>query len=177
MLQVNTGRNSSIGDAAGRYSSVTSGAGHEALYTREGVIQHFEAVMDTLELKQQIAELDSGMNSFFTRKRSLAEFTAMCVGLWKLALERSFPNEAEDFFREFTERSKLLGKGKKRARMLELVNSYNELFAVKKTEDFSGISQYMADSLGSPNADRKTLQLRLSLTIRKIYQTIFDHLI
>ena len=177
MLHVHTGARSSIGDAAGRFSSVKVADGEEALYTKEGVLQHFEEVLESLELKQQIAELGSGMNSFFTKKRSLAEFTAMGIALWKLALEKSFPKEAEAFFNEYLETSKTLGKGKKHAQMLELVNKYNELFAPKKTEDFSAISQYIADNLGSASADRKTLQLKLSLTIRKIYQFIFDHLI
>ena len=101
----------------------------------------------------------------------------MCVGLWKLALDQSFPEEAEEFFAEFTSSSPTLGKGKKRGRMIELIGEYNELFATKKSADFTAISQHLADSLANASADRKSLQLKLSLVIRKMYQSIFDHLI
>lgn len=168
------GANSAISEAAGGFSSVDAGG---PLYTKEGVLKHFEEVLGSLELKQQIAELGCGMNSFFTKSRSLTEFTAMSIGLWKLALERSFPNEAEDFFTEFLTSSASLGKGKKRAQMLELVREYDVLFAPQKTDDFTAVAQHMADNLANATADRKALQLRLSLNIRKLYQTIFNHLI
>lgn len=168
------GGGSAISEAAGGFSSVASDG---PLYTKEGVLAHFEGVLETLELKQQITDLGCGMNSFFTKGRSLMEFTAMCVGLWKLALDQSFPDEAEEFFNEFLTSSAALGKGKKRARMLELIAEYNELFLPKKAADFTGISQHMADSLANASVDRKSLQLKISLLIRKLYQTIFDHLI
>lgn len=177
MLQVPgiaRGADSVISEAAGGFSSVDADG---PLYTKEGVLRHFEAVLAALDLKQQIAELGCGMNSFFTKSRSLIEFTAMCVALWKLALEKSFPNEAEEFFTEFLETSPALGKGKKRARLLELVREYDDLFAPQKTGDFTAVSQHLANALANASADRKSLQLKLSLSIRRLYQMIFDHLI
>lgn len=172
-----SGGGSSISEAAGGFSSVGSGTGKEALYTREGVLGHFEEVLNSLELKQHIDELGCGMNSFFTKKRSLAEFTAMCIGLWKLALEQSFPDEAENFFAEFLAASPTLGKGKKRNHLLALIDEYNTLLAAEGTKDFSRISQHMTDRLANASAGQKALQLKLSLTIRKFYQFIFDRLI
>lgn len=169
-----SGANSSISEAAGGFSSVSA---EGPLYTKEMVFTHFEAVLESLELKQQIVELGCGMSSFFTKGRSLTEFTAMCIALWKLALEQSFPAEADDFSAEFLEISPALGKGKKRDQLLVLVQEYNELFAPQKTGDFTPVSQHMAGKLANAKADRKALQLKLSLTIRKLYQTIFDHLI
>lgn len=169
------GGTSFISEAAGRFSSISTSG--EALYTKEGVFKNFEEILKSLELKQHIAELGCGMNSFFGKGRSLAEFTAMCVALWKLALEKSLPNDAENFFAEFMATSRILGKGKKRTRMTELVNAYNKLFEARKTDNFSVISMHIADTLANADADRKTLQLRISLTIRKFYQLIFDHLI
>lgn len=164
----------SISEAAGGFSAVADG---EALYTKEGVLHRFEGVLEALELKKQIADLGCGMNSLFTKGRSLMEFTAMSVGLWKLALEQSFPDEAEEFFAAFLESSKTLGSGKKREKMLACIAEYGELFAQKKAGDFTAISQYMADNLANASADRKALQLKLSLTIRKFYQYIFDRLV
>lgn len=174
MLGTLAGGGSSISEAAGRFSSVSTVG---PLYTKEGVLHNFEELFKTFDLKQQIAELGGGMSSFFTKKRSLDEFTAMCVALWKLALENSLPNEAEEFFAEFMASSTILGNGKKRTKMIGLVHQYNVLFAPLKSGDFTVISQHMAHSLAKASADRKTLQLRISLTIRKLYQAIFDHLI
>ncbi len=147
------------------------------LYTKQEVIANFEGLLPALSLHEEIDTLGCGLNSFFNKSRSLAEFTAMCTALWKLALDRSFPNESGEFFEDFLANSPVLGTGKKHDKMVSRIRIYCDLFAPKKIDDFTPVSQYMAETLCKDTQNRKALHLKLSLTIRKIYQVIFEHLI
>ena len=101
----------------------------------------------------------------------------MCMALWKLALDSSFPAESDEFFDDFLEHSSLLATGENRNKLLVKVKAYCELFALKKADDFTLVSQYMVENLTKEADYRKALHLKLSLTIRKLYQLFFKHLI
>jgi len=151
--------------------------GNRQLYTKEEVIRHFEGLLPSLDLKQEIAALGYGLNSIFKKGRSLVEFNAVCIALWKLALDSSFPAESNEFFADFLNHSPLLGTGKKKDKLVARVKIYCDMLAIKKTDDFTPVSQCMADNLMNSADNNKALQLTLSLTMRKLYQVIFDHLI
>ena len=147
-----------------------------AEYASAEVVRRFEEVWASLDLRQEIAELGHGLNSFFKRGRSLREFTAMSVALWRLALERSFPDQQAEIFELFMESSPLLGKRSRRRKMHQLVRFYLDLCEARRDTDFTPLAKHMADTFCGGD-QRKSLQLKLSLTIRRIYQNIFDHLI
>ncbi|MDR2050464.1 MAG: hypothetical protein LBQ63_01650 [Deltaproteobacteria bacterium] len=147
------------------------------LYTEDEVLRHFTDLLPALDLEREIAELGFGLNGIFKRRRSLDEFTSMCIAMWGLALERSFPEEAEVFFRSFLENSPTLGKGKKREESLARIMAYSALFDLRKENDFSPVARYMAGKLNPGTGDEKALLLKLSLTMRKLYKIIFDYLI
>lgn len=148
-----------------------------AVYTSEQVINRFEENWGALDLKQEIAALGHGLNSLLRRSRSLREFTAMTVALWKLALELSFPDDATGFFRDFMEKSPILGKGSQRAKLTERVQIYIDLMTPKKASDFTPVADYLAEYFSGDTENRKALKLKISLAIRRIYQAGFDHLI
>jgi len=146
-------------------------------YPPEEVAARYEALLDSVSFQHEIAELGCGLDSFFKRSRSLIEMKAMHAALWKLALERSFPDDAENFFRYFIEHSSVLGKGKNRAKMQQRINIYVDLSALKKIADFTPIAQYMAEMLIGNLENQKNVCLKLSLAVRRFYQTIFERLI
>ncbi|MDR2503828.1 MAG: hypothetical protein LBD82_05540 [Deltaproteobacteria bacterium] len=149
----------------------------DILYTEEDVFRHFAEVMASIDLRQEIVELGHGLNGFFKRRRTLKELNALCTALWKLALEQSFPHESEVFFAHYLERHPSLGKGKKRNKNILMIENYCGLAAAKKTGDFTPLAQYMVNTLKCGTKDEKVLLLKLSLTIRKFYQIIFNYLI
>ena len=154
------------------------GSGREKIvYAPEEVLARYEAMLESVSFQHEIAELGCGLDSLFNRSRSLAEMKAMHAALWKLALERSFPDDAENFFRYFMEYSPTLGKGKNRAKMQQRINIYVDLSASRKVADFTPIAQYMADTLAGNLKDQKTVRLKLSLAARRFYQSVFDQLI
>jgi hypothetical protein len=146
-------------------------------YSPQEVVERYEAVLESINFLHELTELDCGLDSLFKRSRSLVEIKAMHVALWKLALERSFPEEADNFFSYFMEHSSTLGKGKKRIKMQQIINIYLDLFAPQKIADFTPIARYMAEKLTKNMENQKTVLLKLSLGMRRFYQTIFDHLI
>ena len=152
-------------------------SGPDALYTEEDVFRHFAEVMASIDFRQEISELGHGLNGFFKRRHTLKELYALCTALWKLALEQSFPHEYEVFFAHYLEQHPNLGKGKRRNKNILMIKNYCELAAAKKTGDFTPLAQYMVNTLKCETKDEKALLLRLSLTIRKLYQIIFNYLI
>lgn len=147
------------------------------LYTKEEVLQRFDDIFESLNLKGEIKSIGCGLYGVFKRGRSLREFTAMTISLWRLAMEKSFPDESDEFFRSYLNSSSRLGTGKKRDVMLQRIGAFWDLFSIHKTGDFTPISHYMSEYLAENAEDRKTINLKLTLSMRRIYKTIFEYLI
>jgi hypothetical protein len=147
------------------------------VYDSLEITQRFEEIFASWNLKKEIADVGNKLNSFFNRRRSLREFTALSIALWNLALESSFPNQEEEVFRLFLTNSPILGKGSKRKVLMQRIQIYKELLAEKKHSDFTPIAIYMAGYFSNDLENRNVLKLKLSLTIRRLYQFIFEHLI
>jgi hypothetical protein len=157
--------------------SADNAAKADIVYGPQEIIQRFEDVFASSDLKKELASLGHRLNSFFRRGYSLREFTALHIALWKLALESSFPGQKEEIVRVFINDSPLPGTGSKRKTLLQRVEHYDSLLLLKKHADFTPVAVYMAGCFSRDVKSRKTLQLKLSLTIRRSYQFIFDHLI
>jgi hypothetical protein len=157
--------------------SADNAAKADIVYAPQEIIQRFEEVFASLDLKKELAALGHGLDSFFRRGHSLREFTALNIALWELALESSFPGQKEEIIRMFVSTSPLPGKGSKRKTLLQRVELYDNLLMLKKHADFTPVAVYMAGCFSRDAESRKTLQLKLSLTIRRSYQLIFDNLI
>jgi hypothetical protein len=157
--------------------SADNAAKADIAYSPREIIQRFEDVFASLDLKKELSVLGHRLDSFFRRKRSLREFTALNIALWELALESSFPGQKEEIVRMFVGNSPLPGQGAKRKTLLQRVELYEGLLRLKKHTDFTPVAVYMAGYFSGDAESRKTLQLKLSLTIRRSYQFIFDHLI
>ena len=148
-----------------------------AVYGSQELISRFEENWAALDIRQEIAALGYGLDSLFNRGRSIQEFTALTAALWKLALEQSFPEDNVAFFADFMEKSSILGKGAKRRKLQQRVQIYLDLCGPKKATDFTPVAVYMGEFFCRNVEDGKTLQFKLSLTIRRIYNAIFEHLI
>ena len=75
------------------------------VYTSEEVISHFEAILEDTSFSAQLHYLGiKRVPMSPRRRRARQELQAMLVGLWKLALDKSFPAQSEDFFNDFLEK-------------------------------------------------------------------------
>ena len=149
-----------------------------ALYSAEEVIRNFEALMDSLDFKAELVELGIGSLQLGRRKKTLRELKALSIGLWSLALQRSFPQDAAAFFAEFRERSpRLVGSGKEPGLLQSRVGIYVDLLKDKKETDFLPVASYLAEVLALDAEDMRRLRLKVSLITRSLYKLIFDRLV
>ena len=149
-----------------------------ALYSAEEVIRNFEALLDSLDFKSELLELGIGSLQLGRRKKALRELNALSIGLWHLALQRSFPEAGADFFARFRETSpRLVGSGKEPGLLQSRVGIYVDLLKDKKETDFLPVASYLAEVLALDAEDMRRLRLKVSLITRSMYKLIFDRLV
>ncbi len=149
-----------------------------AQYSADEVIKQFLAVYNCMDFKPELEDLGIGRFQFVRRKKALREFRALSIALWGLALQKSFPNDAENFFQEF--RSALpavFPASKERELMENRINIYVDCLNVKKDSDFLPVATYLAEVMALDTEDMRRLRLKLSLFMRTLYTLIFDKLV
>ena len=147
-------------------------------YTADEVGRTFAELLATVNFGAELRELGIGRLQLVTRIRAKRLLTAVCIALWHVALERSFPNDADAFFAHFLRTYPPLVGDRGGARKLrDLVTRYDALVAEKKDTDFTGVADTLVTDLGIGESDARRQQLKLSLRIRSIYELIFEKLI
>ncbi len=149
-----------------------------AQYTAAEVIQQFLAVYNCMDFKPELEDIGIGRFQFVRRKKALREFRALSIALWGLALQKSFPNDAESFFQEFrADLAVLFPSAKEREMMDTRINIYVDCLSAKKDTDFLPVAEYLAEVLALDAEDMRRLRLKLSLFMRNLYSMIFDRLV
>jgi hypothetical protein len=166
----------------GQEHAVSNGDEHSRIsvahYNADEVIRQFLGLYNSLDFKEELEDIGITRWQFLRRRKALREFRAICIALWGLALQKSFPNDAGNFFSGFRERAPMLaGNWKETACLHERVNVYIELLAPKKDTDFSPVASQMAKGLALDIEDVPRLRVKLSLSIRNLYGLIFDKLV
>lgn len=147
-------------------------------YTAEEVGRTFSAQLENFDFSEELKDLGIGVLSLIKRSQGTQQFTALSIALWKLALARSFPEDAENFFSYFLENSPLLtGDGKKAKKLRAAVLEYVELLAEKGDMDFSAIADHLVRALKLSGPELPRQRLKTSLRVRALYSFIFDKLI
>ena len=147
-------------------------------YTAEEVGRTFADLLDTLDFAAELQDLGISSLRVFKRRQAKKHFRAVCIALWHIALEKSFPNDAEAFFAHFMTTSPLVSAEQKNARKLRaMVETYDALLVEKKDADFTTIAEEITRQFEQGHEEQRRHQLKLSLRIRAIYDLIFDKLI
>lgn len=149
-----------------------------ARYSADEVVQRFISLYDCMSFREQLDELGFGRFQFSRRAKARREYKALCIAMWHLALHKSFPQDADNFYTMFCQTfPEVAGKGKKAVRMQGRVNIYIDLLHSKKDSDFMPVASYFAEVLRLEETDVARLRLKLSLTMRNLYNYIFDKLV
>lgn len=147
-------------------------------YTAEEVSRTFTHLLASFNFAYELNELGIGSLSIFKRSQAKKRLVALCIALWHIALEKSFPNDTETFFAHFKDTyPPLVGESRGAKKMRDLLERYDTLVAEKKDGDFTRVAEDFIDSFNLVPADRAKLQLKLSLRIRTVYDLIFEKLI
>lgn len=147
-------------------------------YTAEEVARTFTELLGTLTFLPELHDLGISSLHVIKRRRVKRHLAALSIALWHVALEKSFPHDAQIFFTHFRETyPPLLGEKRGTKTLRELVDRYDALVAEKKDGDFTGVAEELINAFSPDPSDRAKLQLRLSLRVRSIYHLIFEKLI
>lgn len=142
------------------------------------LVNNFTAMLDDMDYRPVLDIL--GVGSFqFTRRRLLrAEFRALYVGLWRLALTRSFPTRHAELFQAFMEdQARRCGKHRQAAASAELVLQYVDKLSEHGDADFSDVARHILSLMEFDETQTRAMVLRLALHFRRVYTYFFDHLL
>lgn len=150
-------------------------------YTVDEVLENFAALLESMDFAQELALLGIRRFHFRHRQKVFRELRALYIGTWRLALLRSFPEEAEHIFTTFL--AELLDEAEtekelERARAFDaLVRGYVDRLRERGDADFTGVSGHIVNLFKHKNEDTIPRRLKLALLIRNTYTVIFDRLI
>lgn len=161
-------------------SSSPSQAGRTTLtqYSADEVIANFQALYDSYNFSADVEELHFSLFQFKKRNMALQELRVVSIALWFIALKRSFPDKAEEFFAAYRAKAPFLCQPeKKSAQRQARLNTYLDLLRSKAETDFSPVAAYLADIFASKHQEGAKIQLKLSLVLRQMYNLIFERLV
>lgn len=140
-------------------------------------LDNFAVLLDDTDFTAHLHLMGVGRLHFTRRKQLLLEWRGLYVALWRLALGRSFPQDAdamqEAFCRSYRERH----RDKQTPLMLERAEQYWDMMRVTKESDFTEVARHFCSFCQMTEKDTRSLQLKLVLIIRKAYTDIFRRLI
>ncbi|MBQ4132989.1 MAG: hypothetical protein IJD04_04555 [Desulfovibrionaceae bacterium] len=144
------------------------------------VLDRFNSMLSNADFSAHLVTLGIGRFQFSRRKTALKELRAMYVGLWKLALNRSFPDNSLDLFERFLDPGNIHSAGKKAEaeKFRELCKEYVKILEVEGDTNFINVAILLCQHLGrTGQQDLRTISLQLALDMRSMYHHIFEHLI
>ena len=147
----------------------------------EEVLERFQSMLGNVDFTAQMQTLDIGRFQFTRRKEAKRQLTAMYVGLWKLALNSSFPNNADEILDRFLFNTcNVKGKGKQRkAEDFALIcREYSNILKERGDTIFINVALLLCQHLGCHDQNSlRRISLQMALDMRAMYHHLFDRLI
>lgn len=148
---------------------------------RENFVQealdNFMVLIDDLDYKVVYEILGIGLLHFLRRKQMFIELKGLHMALWRLALSRSFPDDADFMFPVFLKNYARSHKSRIDAQIVERANQYWNMLIPLGNCDFSSVARHLMSFSPGMKVDDKALTLKLALYLNSSYNLIFDRLI
>lgn len=145
--------------------------------TVEQVLGNFDALLGDVNFTRELRMLGVGRLNFLRRRQMLLELRGLYMGLWYLALCRSFPDTAAEIFAAYLEHHAKRHNDKKGRLLRERASQYRDMLHSAGDQDFTAVSRHILSFYQKDEATLKTLSLRLALNFRAIYSFLFDRLL
>lgn len=164
--------------AAGRDAPGVTGADGDDPYSVASLVRNFTAMLDDMDYHPALDILGVKPMQFTRRKLLKREFRALYVGLWRLALLRSFPSRHRELFQTFMEMETARCKNRREsAAAAELILQYVDKLREHGDADFSDVSRHILSLLEFDETRTRAMILKLALHLRRTYTHFFDHLL
>jgi len=143
------------------------------------VIERFIGLLQSFDFEEECRILEIGKLHMVKRRNALRELKALYIGLWKIALDKSLPDRAEEIFHGFIERiPEALDYNDKAASFLRRrIAVYDTLLEPTKEQNFNEVSAKLLGSVTKRKELKENQVLKLSLHVRKVYTLLFKKLI
>ncbi len=143
----------------------------------EVALENFQALLDDADFSLELELLGIRRMQFMRRRQMLRELRGLYAALWRLALGRSFPEDAENIFSAFLYQYLEAHPDKQGRQTCERARQYWAMLEPTGDADFSSVARHLTSFSAQPEKETKAVTLRLALHIRKLYRFIFDRLI
>ena len=140
-------------------------------------LDNFAVLLDDTDFTAHLHLMGVGRLHFTRRKQLLQEGRGLYVALWRLALGRSFPQDADAMLEAFRRSYRERHRDKQTPQMLERAEQYWDMMRVTRESDFTEVARHFCSLCQLNEKDARSLQLKLALIIRKAYTDIFRRLI
>ncbi len=151
-----------------------TGAPAEAV---RAALDNFKALLADADFTLELELLGIKRLQFMRRNQMQTELMGLYMALWRLALARSFPVDAQPMFELFQQEYAKAHKDKHSNHIVQRANEYWAMLEPRGDADFSEVARHLSSfSTQDPN-QAKSINLKLVLHIRKIYKLVFDRLI
>ncbi|MDR1658848.1 MAG: hypothetical protein LBR94_00715 [Desulfovibrio sp.] len=149
----------------------------EAESAEQLALKNFAALLADTDFATELELMNIGRMQFLLRRQMLVEWRGLYMALWRLALEKSFPRNADAMFAVFASRHRDSHPDKLSVASLRRAEEYWGMLAPVGEADFSPAARHLASFFSDSTHDLRSLSLRLALYIRKTYKNIFDRLL
>ena len=140
-------------------------------------LDNFKALLADADFTLELELLGVRRMQFMRRGQMQAELMGLYTALWRLALARSFPADADSMFEAFQNEYAQEHKDKRSSHILRRAREYWAMLEPRGDSDFSEVARHLCSfSIQDPHQAR-SINLKLVLHIRKIYKLVFDRLI
>jgi hypothetical protein len=147
--------------------------------TPENVMQRFTSLLKSFDFEEEFRLLEIGKLHIVKKRNALRELKALYIALWKIALDKSLPEHADNIFRDFIDSLARNFKLNENAAafLKRRIAVYDTLLNPTKEQNFTEVATKLLTTISKRKDPRQSLVLKLSLHIRKVYTLIFKELI
>lgn len=146
-------------------------------YAVEDVLGNFDALLRDTDFSRELQMLGVGRFNPLRRRQMLLELRGLYIGLWYLALVRSFPDRAEELFELYMQHHTQHSPRKEDEQLRQRARQYKDMLSGTGDRDFTAVSLHLLSFMHRDEATIKTLSLRMALLLRSTYTFIFERLI
>lgn len=147
------------------------------VYADDEVLDNFDALLRGVDFSKELAMLGVGRLNFMRRRQMIVELRGLYMGLWHLALLRSFPERAGEIFDMFLERHSVRFHGEDDKKFRRRAGEYKDMLGGAGDKDFTGVSRHLLSFSHLDETRLKAASLRMALHLRVTYTFIFERLI
>lgn len=138
----------------------------------EALVKTFEALLAEADFTAFLKMLGIGRMAFSARRAMQPVFTALCIGVWRLALKRAVPDSCDEAYEAYL--ATLWPKMKDADAFMVLVRDVELHMPKSGEEDFTPTAGDMFVRAGK-KPDQAAL-VGMALFLRRMYDYFFNHL-